>query len=182
MRYWNSPLTLILCVALTIQLSTTHGARASEPSWPDGVRLAGSWRAAETADEKEERLQAIDQATGRLRAFQQRQARSRLSERTSPRPSLTVEIEGSTVTLASGDRRLELELGGPPIEVSGSEGRARVSARREGPRLIVVSRNDQGGRTTAYRADGDRLSVEVTMKGSRLAGPLEYVTTYVRMR
>ena len=166
----------VAVLALGVLLSPTDGARAAEPS----PQLAGSWRAAETADEKKERLQAIDEATRRLRAFQQSMARSRLSERTSPRPSLILEIEGPKVTIASGDRRLELELGGSPIEVSGNQGKARVSARMEGPRLIVVSRGGNGTRTTAYHADGDHLSVEVTMTGSRLAGPLEYVATYAR--
>ena len=177
MRYSSFPLTLIICTALGLSFSTTDGARAAEPSSP----LAGSWRAAETADEKKARLQAIDGATGRMAGFRQSMARNRLSERTSPRPSLILEIEGSMVTVASGDRRLELELGGAPIEVSGRAGKARVSATMEGPRLIVVSRSGKGGRTTTYRADGDRLSVEVTMTGSQLAGSLQYVSTYARM-
>ena len=48
-----------------------------------------------------------------------------------------VEIEGARVAMGSGDRRLELELGGPPIEVSGNDGKAQLSARMEGERLIV---------------------------------------------
>jgi hypothetical protein len=86
------------------------------------------------------------------------------------------------VTITSGDRRLELELGGSPIEVEGNQGKTQVSARIEGERLVVVARSGDGERTTTYRADGARLSVEVTMTGARLAGPLRYVSTYVRTK
>jgi hypothetical protein len=52
----------------------------------------------------------------------------------------------------------------------------------EGERLIVVARSGDGERTTTFRADGARLSVEVTMTGVRLAGPVRYVSTYVRAK
>jgi hypothetical protein len=84
------------------------------------------------------------------------------------------------VTIGPEDRRIELELGGSPIEVSENQGTARVSARTEGERLIVVARSDEGERTTAYTATGDRLSMEVTMTSTQLAGPLQYASTYVR--
>jgi hypothetical protein len=64
----------------------------------------------------------------------------------------------------------------------GSDGKARVSATMEGEQLIVVADSGKGERTTAYRAEGDRLSVEVTITGAKLAGPLKYVSTYVRMK
>ena len=56
---------------------------------------------------------------------------------------------------------------------------ARVSAKMEGPRLIVAARGGKGERTTTYHPNGARLSVEVTMTGRYLAGPLKYVSTYV---
>jgi hypothetical protein len=143
--------------------------------------LAGSWRAAETAAEEKQRLQAIDGVTEEMGRFRRGKARGRLAERTSPPPSLMIEIKGSKVTIASGDRRLELELGGSPIEVSGSEETAQASAKMECERLIVVTRSDEGERTTTYRADGTGLSMEVIMKDDRLVGPLKYVATYARM-
>jgi hypothetical protein len=163
-------------LALGVLFSTTNGVCAAEASSP----LSGQWQAAETANEKIDRLKAIDEATARLGGFQQGMARRHLSERTSPPRSLIIEIEGSKVTIGSGDRRLELELGGSPIEALGSQGKAQVSANMQGPMLIVMAQSDKGERTTAYRASGDRLTVEVTMTGDRLAGPLKYVSTYVR--
>jgi hypothetical protein len=175
MKPAHLPLVAAAVLALGISLSTRDLALSAEASSP----VAGHWRAAETEDQKKQRLQAIDDATEGMGRFRRGKARGRLAERTSPPPSLIIEIEGSRVAMGSGDRRLELELGGPPIEVSGNDGKAQLSARMEGERLIVEARGGNGGRTTTYRVDGGRLAMEVTMMGDRLAGPLEYVATYV---
>jgi hypothetical protein len=175
MRPANLPLVTTAVLAIGISFSTRDLALSAEASSP----VAGRWRAAETEDQKKQRLQAIDDATEGMGRFRRGKARGRLAERTSPPPSLIIEIEGSRVAMGSGDRRLELELGGPPIEVSGDSGKAQLSAKMEGERLIVEARSGNGGRTTTYRAAEGLLSMEVAMKGERLAGPLEYVTTYV---
>ena len=74
-----------------------------------------------------------------------------------------------------------LELGAEPAEVEADDGKARVSATMDGERLVVTARGDKGERTTTYSADGERMTVAVTMTGSRLAGPLQWASTYVRM-
>ena len=112
--------------------------------------------------------------------FKRGRARKRLSDRTSPPQSLIIDIEGSKVSIGSGDRRLELEIGGPPVEAKGSEGKAQVGARMEGQRLIVVARSSKGERTTAYDANEARMLVEVTMTATELSRPLKYVSTYNR--
>jgi hypothetical protein len=142
--------------------------------------VTGSWKLATSTDQESQRLEAIDNATKDLRRMQRGRARDLLEKRTSPPQSLEIEIEGSMVTIGSGEREIELELGGTPIEVAGDQGKAQMSATMEGDRLIVVADGGKGGRTTTYSADGDRLSVEVTMTGAMLAAPLTYVATYAR--
>jgi hypothetical protein len=200
MRYANFPLTIDFCAALKsrwpriveprltllgraavilaigVLFTTTDRAIAAERPSP----LAGHWCVAETADEKNERLRMIDEATGHMGAFRRGMARSRLSERTSPPRSLIIEIEGLKVRVASENGRLEFELGGSPVEVSGSEGKVKVSAKMQGALLIIMAHSIKGERTTAYRASGDRLTMEVTMTGTNLAESLKYVSTYVR--
>jgi hypothetical protein len=46
--------------------------------------------------------------------------------------------------------------------------------------VVIEARSDEGDPTTAYRASGESLTANVTMTSPRLAGPLKYVTTYVR--
>jgi hypothetical protein len=143
--------------------------------------LTGHWRAAETADEKKQRLQAIDEVTESLGRFKRGKARGRLKERTSPPPSIAIEVKGSQVAITTGDHQLELELGGSPIEVSGDKETSQVSAKLEEGRLIVTAQGDKGGRTNTYRAEGTGLAMEVTITGEKLDGPLKYATTYARM-
>lgn len=143
--------------------------------------LAGRWSPAETADQKQRRLAAIDAATERLNPFQRGLARSQLAQRTAPPPGLMIEVEGSKLTIVNGERRLELELGGAPVDVAGPQGPSRVSATLEEERLTVTARRSTGERTTTYRADGAGLLMEVTMKSERLTGPVKYALTYARI-
>jgi hypothetical protein len=84
--------------------------------------------------------------------------------------------------IVSGDRRLELEAGGTPIEVSGSEGKAQVSAKIKGPQLIVAATTSKAERTTIYNTKERNLLVEVTMTVAELSKPLKYVSTYNRVK
>jgi hypothetical protein len=143
--------------------------------------LSGNWSAAETAKEKKQRLEAIDEVTDDLGRLKRGKARSLLAENTSPPESLMIELTDSTATIAFEDRRLELELGGSPIEVTGTEEKTRVSAKMEGGKLIVLFQGDKGNRTTTYQADGTGLSMEVTITDDNLAGPLRYVATFARI-
>ncbi len=173
----SATLLLVTTVGLAVGavLPTMGGPRAAEPASP----LAGHWRAAETADEREQRLQAIDEATGRLGRFQRNRARSRLAERTSPPPRLTIAIEESTVAITSGDRRLEVTPGAAPVEIADTQGKARVSAQMDDEGLTLLARAEEGDRTTVYRASGNTLTVKVTMTAPELAGTLKFQSTYV---
>jgi hypothetical protein len=174
----NSGMATQDTVAVDTSAATTTESMHSEASLP----LAGRWVAAETAEEEKQRLKAIDEVTNDLGRFKRGKARSRLKERTSPIPSLKIEVSGSTVAIATGDHRLELELGGSPVEIEKNDMKTQMSAKMEGDRLVVLSRGDKGGRTVVYQADGDSLLVEVTMTNDNLSGPLKYVTTYARIK
>jgi hypothetical protein len=164
-------------LALSLLLPTTENVRAEEASSP----LGGSWRSAETSEQKEERLDAIEEATRSVPRFGRGKARGRLEKRTTPPESIVIDLDASKVWIGSGERGLTLELGAEPIEVRGDDGKAQVSATMEGERLVVTARGGKGGRVTTYSADGHRMTVAVTMTGSRLAGPLRYTTTYSRV-
>lgn len=159
-------------------LPATVGAGDTVPA----SLLAGSWIAAETVEEKEQRLRAIDAATNQLGRLQRGRARSRLQERTAPPPRLTIALTDSTVALTSGDLRLAVALGGAPAEVPTNQGKAWISAQVGDQRLTVVARGDDGDRTTIYHASHDDLTVEVTLMSPNLAGVLKYRSSYVRVK
>ena len=169
-----------ICVAALVVLGalwlTTRFANASELAAP----VAGSWTIAVTADEERQRRESINQATKKLRSMQRTMARQMLEKRTTPPEAIRIQVDAPIVIIGSGDRALELELGGAPITVSGDDGTAKVRAKIDGDVLIVAVDGTRGGRLTSYRADGDRLSVVVSMSGSRLDGVVRYATTYTR--
>jgi hypothetical protein len=51
----------------------------------------------------------------------------------------------------------------------------------DGEALVVEGRGDSARQRITYRGNGDSLSVSVTMTSERLAAPVDYVTTYVRV-
>jgi hypothetical protein len=186
MSYTHLSLVLVVCMALAGWTEADDKASAGETAGvTQASQLTGHWSLAETDEEKEQRAEAIDQATRNMRpAMKRSRARGRLTERTSPPPTLILEVDDTMVTLGAGERAIELELGGAPIEVSaeasGTNGKAQLSAKREGESLIVMAEAGNGGRTTTYSANGDSLTMEVSMSGNQLPAPIEYVTTYAR--
>ena len=154
-------------------------ATAADPAPYASSPLAGQWRAAESGQERAARLRAIDDAIARAR-LPRGMARDRLAGITAPPESLSIEIDGATVTVASDGPGVTLELGARPVEVTSSQGGGRVSAATENERLLLVARNGRGERRTAYSAHGDNLQVDVTMTGEKFPDGLKYTTTYVR--
>jgi hypothetical protein len=134
----------------------------------------------ESADEKKERRRIIEELTGQLSGFQKGMARSRLEERTSPPQNLIIEIDGEEVTIDSGNGKVTLEFGGSIVNISGSQGEAKVRAMRQGHELIVMARSAKGKRRTTYRVNENILTMEVMMTGSRLPGSMKYVVSYFR--
>lgn len=177
-RFFGSQLHFMTCtfavVTLIVLFSSTNWIYASEIPSP----LNGNWRLVQTEQESKERLKAINEATQHLKPFQQSRARSRLDERTSPPHTVSIIIKDTSVTITSETRRIKLEIGGPPIKMSGSEGKAYVSARMQGPFLVITARADNGERRTSYKANKDLITVEVTVTGARLTKAIKYVSTY----
>jgi hypothetical protein len=108
-------------------------------------------------------------------------ARTRLTERTEPVARIKLAFEGRAVIIGSSDRSIELELGSDPVEIAAADGKMRMRAWMDGEALVVEGRGDSARQRITYRGNGDSLSVSVTMTSERLAAPVEYVTTYVRV-
>ncbi|MEM6796061.1 MAG: hypothetical protein AAF725_18945, partial [Acidobacteriota bacterium] len=124
---------------------------------------------------------AIEAAIRRLPSIAHSRARARLTQRTAPPPTLEIGIEGARFTLsADGGQRVELELGGAPVKISGRQGSVKMSARMEQETLKVEAQGKRGGRTTTYESDGERLRVETTLRGDRLPQPVTFAATYAR--
>jgi hypothetical protein len=145
------------------------------------MSISGHWQAAETEEQEKERHEAIETVTKEMSRFKRGKARGRLKERTSPPANLTIEMTDSTVTITSGDKRVELVLDGDPIEIEGDQGTLLTTAKMMDERLVVEYRGDKGVRTVSYHLVGTDLMVDVTTTNDQFDGPLTFVTTYVRM-
>ncbi|MEO1084283.1 MAG: hypothetical protein AAFY88_08575 [Acidobacteriota bacterium] len=175
-------LTLASLSAAASDPASARDAEAPPTNDVAGASIEGEWRLEPTDDDKARRAEAIDQATRSFNSRIRNRARQRLTERTAPQESLRIELDGQNVTIGSERSEVELELGGAPVEISAEGGKARISARLDGERLVVETRTGQGQRTATYVADGELLRVELEMIGRRLALPLELSSTYVRRK
>ncbi|MEM1178471.1 MAG: hypothetical protein AAGM22_09010 [Acidobacteriota bacterium] len=191
MRFKKLMWILLACAGLS--MAAVAGAEAevdteAEAPAPGGLEteivsaqaLEGSWQLEETEVEKEQRSQAITQATRSLSRAVQARARQRLNQRVAPRDEVTIDFEGEVVALTVGREAVELELGGEAVEVKGDGGKALMSAQMDGPRLVIEVRGQRGQRTTTYAATDDRLRVEMSMVTSRLSLPVEFSSSYAR--
>lgn len=144
--------------------------------------LNGTWQAKETAKQKSARLQAVQTATAKLSFFIRGRARSKLTKATAPTPRVVIAIAGGKVTLGANAHRMTLQLGAAPVEVKGERGKAKLSAKLSGSKLVVVARTSKATRTTTYSIKGSQLLVDVEMKSAKLGAPLRYRTSYTRAR
>lgn len=144
--------------------------------------VAGSWRVAEAVEEKNARLQAIEKAIGDMPRFVRKKAQDRVSKLTTSPENLSITVEEGFVAIASDEKNLKVRLDAPPITRPGPNGKVAITATMQGEELVVTARGDKGGRTTVYRANGDLMTMQVTMKGEKFKGPLQYTATYARAK
>lgn len=165
-------------LAATFMLSLA--APGAEAAPLDGA-YSGSWSYAGDRGERKSRHQAIETATENLNGFIRGRARGRLKERTTPPPTLNLQVGGGRLELYQGEHKISLRLGGEPVRVDRDGKSGMLSARRDGDRLIVESKGDNGNRTTTYALSSDKqLKVSVRITGKRLDQPIVYTSTYAR--
>lgn len=164
----------LLPVAVTLFASASLGAAGAES-------LSGTWTYAGGEAEEKARFAAIDKATDGLNGFIKGKARGKLKERTAPPKAMTIQIEGSQLTLSgAGNKSLSLEMGAAPIEIKGDKGKAKVSAKAIPDGFVLVNQGEKGGMTTTYKLAGEALVANVKMTGERLKSPLDYRLSFKR--
>lgn len=144
--------------------------------------LTGTWTYAGDDAEAGRRKAAIQAATDDMSAFIRGTARSRLEARTAPAKTLSLKVAGDQLTIVRGGHTMTLTIGAKPIEVEHQGKKAKVSARRAGQRLVVLSQGAKARREVTYAlsADGARLTLSSKMTAAKLSKPLEYTSTFKR--
>jgi hypothetical protein len=145
-------------------------------------QVSGAWVHAGSEVEASDRRAAIEAATEELPSFIRERARTRIGTRTAPVARLSMVVDGDRVEFTAQGRSVVVIVGGPPVRLSGDNGREEVRASRHDGHLRLSMTGEGGSRTTIYRLseDGQRLVLHVSMTADRLSRPIEYRATYRR--
>jgi hypothetical protein len=164
--------TKLLCVALlaVLALGLAHAESA--------LQLVGTWTYAGNKEEKRARVSAIEAATKELNMFKRGTARGRLIASTEPAPRIDIPFGGKELRLDRGGESVRLPLDKSPIRVKGDDGEAVLRARRDGEKVVVVSKTGRAERTITYAREGAKLVLSVKLKLVALSKPVHYKLTY----
>lgn len=146
--------------------------------------LSGVWAAKETKEEAKAREAAIKKAIQSVPFFARGKAKDRLRERTKAPQTVRVELlEDGRVRLTTGDKKLELTVGGAPLEREKDGKKVKISAQDYQGRLVINSVGKDAKRVATYRVtENGSLQLAVKMIGGPLKTPLSYVQTFMRLK
>lgn len=153
-------------------LAFSAGPAAAAEPWE------GSWRYAGGSAEDGLRKKAISEATEDLSFVVRGTARSRLQERLKPAPRLSLESDGTRVTIRGIGGELTLTLGAAPVKKTGPDGDGLLSVRTDGDALVLVAKGEKGTRTSVFKRRGDSLVLNVTLDASLLSKPVKTRATF----
>jgi hypothetical protein len=145
-------------------------------------QLTGTWLHAGSKAEASKRTAAIASATEELPSFIRARARARITKRTAPVAQLSIAVDGDRVELTRRGSTIVVTVGGPPVRVSGDDGRGEIRASRRDGHLRISMTGEGGSLATTYKlsADGQRLVLHVRMTVKRLSEPIVFRATYRR--
>ncbi len=171
-----------VAVAALALMSSPIGEAFGEAFGEPGEQgFTGTWAYAGDDAEATRRKKAIEAATEGMAPFMRGKARERLGVSTSPPKILKIRVEGENLELARDGKLVSLRLGGPATTVERAK-KAEMSARRDGERLIVESKGENGEQVTTYTLspDAKHLTASVRMRSEKLEKPLVYTSTFAR--
>ncbi len=166
-------LPLLLAAAVTIQPAPAD-AQAG---------LAGSYRLDAAASD--DINQAINLAIADMNFFIRQIARPRLRDTNQPYRSVTIGIYGRQVAFQTEKRApIVTNAGAAPVAWTREDGETlEVSSQLEGSVLTQTYQAEDGQRTNVFTlgANGNTLSMRVTVTSPRLPDPLTYTLRYLRV-
>lgn len=147
------------------------------PLQPQNPQLAGTyWFVAEESDDID---QAIREATEEAGFFVRTFGRGMLADKLAPPASVRIALTDTTVIVTeNGSEPRTVRLVGTGN--NGNRVTGGPEARWVGESLVLTYTEEDGVRRYEYSVgpDGDTLTVDVTVEGSRLPRPIRYKLTY----
>jgi hypothetical protein len=126
---------------------------------------------------------AIEVATKEFNFVARPIARSRLKKHSPPITRVEIE-QGPAITIKLGDAKPTIHSPGqPPIKWVRPDGEVfNVTMQWQGATLLQTFESEEGTRVNRYSlsADGQQLTMDVTLTGPQLKRAVKYVLTYTR--
>jgi hypothetical protein len=162
--------------ALFLALGLTSLCSGQEES------LRGTWKLADTEVERKSRQDAISQIADGLPRFAQTRVTEKLRSSTSPTKKLRLDFQGQQLVMREDEREFKLTFDGKPVDVSGKNGRGKVSVSTKSGLLVLTAQAESAERTVVFRPsqDGKTLVLDVTLNIPRMGKTARYKSKYVR--
>ena len=151
---------------------------AAEP-----VDLQGAWLFDEASGGREVRAAAIDELTKEFTPLFRGIVRGRLTKAVEIRERYTIDVQPLAITIASDENPAgwTTDLVGTPVQQTSSKGDAVTLTRTWTDGALHTKATAERGVTTfRFDAQGDVLTLHVSVDNDRLPRPLTYALTYRR--
>ena len=172
----------LLAASNTSLAQTTQLKQTTTNAHAEAANFSGTWRLASSADQKNQRMRAIEDATSKLGRFKQGRAQQLMQKMTSPATELKIVDEGNQVKVSRGGFEFVVGIDQNPVTVKAPNGTATVRAERRDGRLIIESKMGDSTKTVTYKLSDDRehMQQEISISTSKLPKTVRYSTTYNR--
>lgn len=143
--------------------------------------LAGEYQYAGGANQRGSVKHAINSVVEEMNLLVRNIARRRLADANDVPRRISIQPDGEQLTVTIDGRTYTASVGGPSVSVRNTEGGiSRMRFRVRNGNLYQVFDADDGDRINAFvpRADGNGMTMVVTMKSSRLPRDIRYRLSY----
>lgn len=159
-----------------LQTKTTTSAITTAPDF------SGTWRLDLSAEQKNQRKLAIENATASLGRFKQSRARQIMQKMTAPPQELKIVDQGNQIRLTRASFELVVGTDNQPITVQTPNGTAMVRAVKRDGSLVIESKTGDSTKTVVYQLSGDgkAMQQQVEILASKLKKPVRFSANYRR--
>ncbi len=144
--------------------------------------FTGKWRSKETANEKNQRMRSIENATAILSMFIRGKAREKMNKMTVPATELKIEDIGSQIKFSHAGQEFVVGTNGQSVTIKTPKGAATVRAGKRNGKLIVLLKTAEVSKTTVYELSADEQSLKqhTEITSNKLATPVRFTTNFQR--
>ena len=186
--YTNSGICLAIALYVLANSNASSAQTANSEPTQFGenaatVNFSGTWKLNLSANQKNQRKIAIENATATLGRFQQGRARQIVQKMTAPANEIKIVDEKNQIRLSRAGHEIVVGTDQKPVTVSGPHGKkVTLRAEKRAGKLLVESRTADSTKTVVFQLsnDGNSMRQQVEIVASRLSTPIRFSNNYRR--